>query len=72
MSDLTGLTRENCANGCNADGCIIGGSRQPRCMHPLKGGPSIALLNDPATMVAYDAACAAIGVGNFLKDGAES
>lgn len=63
-----GMTSENCATDCNADGCVLLGKRQPRCCHPLKGGPPIGLLTDRAAMAAYDTACAAIGVANFLKD----
>ena len=65
MSNLAGLTRENCATACGKDGCIIGNSS--RCAHPLKGGPPLERLNDSAMQAAYDQACAAIGVGNFLK-----
>jgi hypothetical protein len=68
MSALKGLTKENCAAGCNADGCVLLGDRQPRCCHPLKGGLAINQLNNPAARAAYDAACQAIGVGNYLKD----
>jgi hypothetical protein len=62
MSDLSGLTRENCASGCNKDGCVITGLQ--RCCHPLKGGLPIERLNDPAAMAAFADACTAIGVGN--------
>lgn len=65
MSDLTGLTEDHCATACNKDGCVIGNSF--RCAHPLKGGPPINRLNDPAMQAAYGEACAAIGVNNFLK-----
>lgn len=41
---LTGLTRVNCAAGCNEKGCVI--SQRPYCAHPTKGGLQIAQQND--------------------------
>lgn len=68
MSDLSGMTREHCAAGCSLAGCVILGSLQPRCAHPIKGGPPIHLLNDTAAMTAFSHACAAIGVGNVYSE----
>ena len=36
MSDFVGLTATACADGCNAEGCVISG--KPYCAHPRKGG----------------------------------
>ena len=63
MSNLSGLTRENCAAACNAERCVIGG--RPRCLHPGKSGIPIELLNDRATHEAFDEACRALGVRNI-------
>jgi hypothetical protein len=62
MSDLRGLTTDNCGSACNKDGCAITGLA--RCCHPLKGGLPISHLNDPVAMSAFNEACAAIGVSN--------
>lgn len=61
MSDLRGISKEECATACNADGCVI--SKRPFCFHPLKGGMSFAF-SDPVVRAAYDEACTAIGVKN--------
>jgi hypothetical protein len=66
MSNLVGLTRDNCATACNEKGCAITGL--PRCCHPLKGGPPIDRLNDPAIMAAFANACTAIGVSNAYTE----
>ena len=71
MKGFQGLSRDDCAKACDATGCVLGGNRWPRCLHPLKGGPPVELLNDPATQQVYAAACAEIGVPNYLdNDGA--
>ncbi|MDB5616597.1 hypothetical protein [Tardiphaga sp.] len=62
MSDLSGMTRDNCGSACSESGCAITGL--PRCCHPLKGGLPLSHLQDPEVMAAFGEACAAIGVGN--------
>ena len=68
MSKLAGITRNDCATGCNEHACVIGG--RPRCMHPCKSGIPNELLNDRAIHQDYDEACVTLGVKNIHKTGA--
>jgi len=63
MSNLTGITKLDCATACNVDGCVIAAGR-PQCMHPLKGGVPHHCKNDPAIQQLYGQACAVLGVRN--------
>jgi hypothetical protein len=63
MSKLAGLTKVDCAAGCNADGCVIADGK-PFCMHPCKGGVPFKFKNDPAIQKIYTEACTALGVPN--------
>lgn len=63
MTELTGLTKDDCAAGCSASGCLIAAGR-PHCMHPLKGGVPFNFKYDPAIQTNYADACKALGVKN--------
>ena len=63
MTDVAGISRENCAAGCNADGCVISGKNY--CTHPLKGGLPFDFKDDPEIQKRYAEACAALGVNNI-------
>lgn len=43
-----GLTRTQCADGCNANGCAISGKNY--CGHPTKGGLQPDEMGDPAAL----------------------
>ncbi len=63
MSKLAGLTKNDCAIGCSATGCVIADGRQ-HCMHPCKGGVPFTFKDDPAIQKLYADACMALGVQN--------
>lgn len=68
MTDkLAGLTKQDCADACNKDGCAITGL--PRCCSPNKGGLPIECLSDPQIMDDYDAACQKLGMTNAYRAG---
>jgi hypothetical protein len=51
---LSGLTRTNCAAGCNEKGCVI--SQRNRCAHPCKGGLGVDQQQDLAALERLQAA----------------
>jgi len=55
-----GLTRTGCADGCNANGCVISG--KPYCAHPTKGGLQTTDMNDTAALKRLRAARDQLGV----------
>jgi hypothetical protein len=63
MSKLAGLTKVDCAAGCNEAGCVIADGK-PYCMHPCKGGVPQKFKDDPAIQQVYADACSALGVPN--------
>jgi hypothetical protein len=62
LTDLTGLTKRDCAKACNADCCVI--TELPNCAHPCMGGVQHALKSS-AILARYAVACKAIGVRNI-------
>jgi hypothetical protein len=45
---LDGITKNECCNSCNVDGCVISG--KPYCAHPRKGGLHAGEMQDPAAL----------------------
>lgn len=58
-----GLTRTDCAAGCNDKGCVISGKSY--CAHPRKGGLHPVDLTNPAALARLDAARAALDRDNL-------
>jgi hypothetical protein len=63
MNKLDGLTKVDCAIGCDAKSCVIAAGRA-HCMHPCKGGVPYNFKNDPVIHKIYADACTALGVKN--------
>jgi|1185.fasta_scaffold898902_2 hypothetical protein len=61
MSDLSGISRDNCPSSCNELGCVITGGGI--CAHPCKSGVQHAD-KKPETLARYAKACELLGVRN--------
>lgn len=63
MTKLEGMTKHDCATGCNAERCVI--SNRGFCLHPMKSGMG-AVETDPDVKAAYSSACEMLGFKNKL------
>jgi uncharacterized protein CbrC (UPF0167 family) len=57
-SQFSGISANECCDGCNKDGCVISGSFY--CAHPMKGGLQAEQMNDPEALKRFARAKAAL------------
>jgi hypothetical protein len=57
-SQFSGISANECCDGCNKDGCVISGSFY--CAHPMKGSLQAEQMNDPEALKRFSRAKGAL------------